>query len=237
MTELQVRRRLEFLKRREEEREASNRVSARVKNEGNSKQKINARKMLNCNVCDSRISLRDRLLTALESSPIPELDRAADNLRDRQAAASVLQGKIATSDFDVFLCYSEPDRAVVKIIGERLRSRGILPWLDEWELQPGLPWQRLLSTQIEKIKTVAVFLGSNGIGPWQNVELEAFLQQFVRRDCPVIPVILQGSQENLALPVFLEGMTWVDFRKAEPDPLERLIWGITGKRNLAERFS
>jgi hypothetical protein len=25
-------------------------------------------------------------------------------------------------------------------------------------------------------------------------------------------------------------MTWVDFRKQEPDPLKQLIWGITGKK-------
>jgi hypothetical protein len=25
-------------------------------------------------------------------------------------------------------------------------------------------------------------------------------------------------------------MTWVDFRVSQPNPLARLIWGITGKR-------
>jgi hypothetical protein len=28
-------------------------------------------------------------------------------------------------------------------------------------------------------------------------------------------------------------MTWVDFRKRDPDPMEQLIWGITGERRLA----
>jgi hypothetical protein len=27
--------------------------------------------------------------------------------------------------------------------------------------------------------------------------------------------------------LFLKHMTWVDFRKAEPEPLEALVWGIT----------
>jgi hypothetical protein len=30
--------------------------------------------------------------------------------------------------------------------------------------------------------------------------------------------------------LFLRGMTWVDFRAADPDPLAQLIWGITGQR-------
>jgi hypothetical protein len=27
-------------------------------------------------------------------------------------------------------------------------------------------------------------------------------------------------------------MTWVDFRLADPDPLDRFVWGITGKRGV-----
>jgi hypothetical protein len=27
--------------------------------------------------------------------------------------------------------------------------------------------------------------------------------------------------------------TWVDFRKESPDPMDQLLWGITGKRHLA----
>jgi hypothetical protein len=81
--------------------------------------------------------------------------------------------------------------------------------------------------------TAAVFVGKTSIGPWQNMELEAFLRQFVKRRCPVIPVILPSSKKTPKPPVFLEGMTWVDFRKRVPDPMERLIWGITGERRLA----
>jgi hypothetical protein len=32
------------------------------------------------------------------------------------------------------------------------------------------------------------------------------------------------------VPPFLKSLTWVDFRKAEPDPVEQLVWGITGER-------
>ena len=134
--------------------------------------------------------------------------------------------------FDVFLCHNSEDKARVKIVGEKLKREGIVPWLDEWELQPGLPWQRVLEDQIENIKSAAVFVGSNGIGPWQKMELEGFLREFVEREisCPVIPVILPGCEAPPRLPPFLRGMTWVDFREVEPDPIEQLIWGITGRR-------
>jgi hypothetical protein len=75
-----------------------------------------------------------------------------------------------------------------------------------------------------------VFVGHQGIGPWQELEIEAFLREFVRRGCPVIPVLLPNAVEKPILPVFLKGMTWVDFRVSEPDPILQLIWGIKGKK-------
>jgi hypothetical protein len=190
---------------------------------------------MRCNVCETRISLLDReeRLEVVLPSAVPAMDRAADAGRERDAAAAVLQGKIETGDFDVFLCYNSEDNPAVKEIGERLKERGILPWLDEWELRPGLPWQRLLEQQIGQIKSAAVFIGQSGIGPWQQLELEAFLREFVGRGCPVIPVLLPDAPKKPGLPVFLRGMTWVDFRKRDPDPMEQLIWGITGERRLA----
>jgi GTPase SAR1 family protein len=192
-----------------------------------------------CNVCGARISLLDReeRLAAIRPSLVLEMDRTADASRERQAAAATLQGKIATGDFDVFLCHNSADKPVVKAIGEMLKERGILPWLDEWELRPGLPWQKALEQQIKQIESVAVFVGKNGIGPWQDLEQAAFIRQFVNRGFPVIPVILPDCDKPPELPVFLEGMTWVSFAKQMPDPMEQLIWGITGERGAGpDRF-
>jgi small GTP-binding protein len=186
---------------------------------------------ISCNVCEQQISildLKERLPAAV--SKIKEMDRVADVRRKRETATTIIVGKMATKDFDVFLCHNNADKLEVIEIGMQLKAQGILPWLDEWELPPGRPWQKLLEKQIAKIKSAAVFIGSEGIGPWQEQELEAFLREFVRRDVPVIPVILPTAPTTPALPVFLSGMTWVDFRKQDSKQLERLIWGITGER-------
>ena len=185
-----------------------------------------------CIVCEAKVSLLDgeERLATIPDSLVSAMDRSADAQRERATAASMLQGKMATGDFDVFLCHNGKDKPEVKEIGEQLKELGILPWLDEWELRPGLPWQQLLKQQIGKIKAAAVFVGENGIGPWEQMELGAFLRQFVKRGCPVIPTMLVDAPEEPQLPTFLDGMTWVDFRQQEPDPMARLIWGITGKR-------
>ena len=134
--------------------------------------------------------------------------------------------------FDVFLCHNSEDKPTVKKIGEDLKNRGLKPWLDEWELVPGLPWQRLLEKQIQEIGAAAVFVGSSGVGPWQELEIEGMLQEFVRRGLPVIPVLLPNAPTMTQLPVFLRTMTWVDFRDGTDEAsLERLIWGVTGKKS------
>ncbi|MEL6132837.1 MAG: TIR domain-containing protein, partial [Bacteroidota bacterium] len=140
---------------------------------------------------------------------------------------ATLAQKIKTSDFDVFLCHNSQNKEIIKCIGNQLKAFGILPWLDEWEIVPGRPWQDALAEQIRNIKSVAVFIGPEGIGPWQNTELNAFLRIFHQKQIPIIPVVLPSCDTAPELPFFLEGFQWVDFRKEVPNPYHQLLWGIT----------
>jgi len=160
--------------------------------------------------------------------------QAAARVAQAEAYARQVQQKQAAGAFDVFLCHNWADKSAVKKIALQLKARGILPWLDEWELPPGQPWQQLLERQIGSISSAAVFVGGAGVGPWQEQELYGFLREFVSRHSPVIPVLLTDAPDQPELPIFLRAMTWVDFRLSDPDPLDRLIWGITGTRASAE---
>jgi hypothetical protein len=191
-----------------------------------------------CPTCHSRGS----------SAPSTEFSRTVHSIvtsiLDDVSAASRLNKNIldfwasreTANGFDVFLCHNADDKPSVKGIAQELNSRGIRVWLDEAQLRPGIPWQETLEKQIPQITTAAVFVGRDGIGPWQDMELRAFIQEFVRRRCPVIPVILRTAGQVPELPLFLRSMTWVDFRKKDPDPIETLIWGITGRRSRVEKL-
>lgn len=161
-------------------------------------------------------------------APLPLV--TADDEPPREDPTRELQRKRATGVFDVFLCHHGVDKPRVREIAAALEDRGILPWLDERELRPGVPWEPLLEQQLEKIKSAAVFVGAAGIGPWQQQEIYGLLREFARRQTPIIPVLLPDATAEPALPLFLQSMTWVDFRARNHEPLERLIWGITGKR-------
>jgi hypothetical protein len=131
--------------------------------------------------------------------------------------------------FDVFLCHNSEDKPAVREIAQMLVKEGVKPWLDEEQIRPGTSWQIALGQQIESIKSAAVFVGESGLGPWQGHEMQSFLTRFVNRKCAVIPVILPSTKVTPELPWPLENLHRVDFR-IDSYPLQRLIWGITGKR-------
>jgi hypothetical protein len=152
-------------------------------------------------------------------------------VRDAEPASPPpLPAPIETGNFDVFLCHNVVDKPEVRAIAHRLIDEGIRPWLDEWELPPGMPWRPLLEENIGRMHSAAVFVGADGLGPWQTLELDALLRELTRRQCAVIPVLLPSAQVEPKLPLFLQSIGWVDFRSSEPDPMIRLRWGITGQR-------
>lgn len=146
----------------------------------------------------------------------------------RNTVELIINHKRAHQIFDVFLSYNSADAEEVEMIATALKANAILPWFDKWEIKPGARWQRELGKQIENIRCAAVFIGGGGVGPWHEQEIEALLVEFVRRKCPVIPVLLSSAGLTPSLPVFLRGTTRVDFRKPNPDNIQRLLWAIIG---------
>lgn len=134
------------------------------------------------------------------------------------------------AQFDVFLCHNSEDKRFIRDIARQLRAQNLTPWLDEEQLIPERDWLDILEQDIAVIKTVAVFVGEKGVGPWQRREISAFLREFVKQGTPVIPVLLENAPAQPQLPLLLKNMTYIDFRLQESDPFGSLLWGITGTR-------
>jgi hypothetical protein len=114
--------------------------------------------------------------------------------------------------FDVFLSHNSKDKPAVRELKRLLVARELTVWLDEDELRPGMPWQELLESGINSSSSVAVLVGRDGLGPWEDEEMRAALQLAVKAKRPVIPVLLPGAPEKPELPLFLTNRTWVDLR-------------------------
>ena len=141
----------------------------------------------------------------------------------------------AESD-SVFLSHNSRDKPAVRNLKQYLLGYQITVWLGEDELQPGIPWQKLLEDGIRNSKSVAVLVGSDGLGPWEEEEMRAALQFAVSEKRSVIPVLLPGAPSQPELPMFLRNRTWVDLRDGlTAAGLDKLVWGITGKKPTKQR--
>lgn len=130
---------------------------------------------------------------------------------------------------DCFLSHNSKDKPAVRALKAALEARGLSCWLDEDQLRPGLPWQTPLERGIRDARSVAVCVGADGLGPWEDQEMQAALGLAVRDGRPVIPVLLRGAPAKPKLPLFLSNRTWVDLRTGiDGAALDRLVWGISG---------
>lgn len=147
-------------------------------------------------------------------------------------ATSPVNTDPAFDSHDVFFAHHSQDKPAVLSIAEAMRQRNIRPWVDVDEIPPGRWFQDFLQAAIPKVRSAAIFLGPSGIGRWQAVELRSFISQCVERNIPVIPVLLPGVQEIPAHLIFLRELNAVKFLSSvtEQSALDRLEWGITGKK-------
>jgi tetratricopeptide (TPR) repeat protein len=129
----------------------------------------------------------------------------------------------------VFLAYNSQDRALFEAIGEALKQRELTIWLDKEQIAPGQWSQDVIQKAILKVKSAAIFFGTQGLGPWQTVELRTLFSQCVEKGISIIPVLLPGVTELPEELPFLQGLQQVQFKKRidEVEALNNLVWGIT----------
>jgi TIR domain len=103
----------------------------------------------------------------------------------------------------------------VERVARDLTERGISVFLDRWYLTPGQPWPQALEETLAACKAVAVFVGAEGLGPWQQRERDLALdRQAGEPGFPVVPVLLSRADPALG---FLKLNTWVDLSGAHDD--------------------
>jgi GTPase SAR1 family protein len=185
---------------------------------------------IRCPMCeDSVILLVDEDKDDVRPA-VAVMNSHANAQRDRDVAATTLKGKREAEDYDVFLCHNVSDKPKVLEIAEQLEGHGILPWLDVRDIRPGARWQQEMAKGIRSSRSAAVLIGQAGLGPWHDAEMELIRDTCVASGKPVIPVILDSVDGRPELPDFLRLWHTVDMRITDPDPIEQLVWGITGER-------
>lgn len=143
-----------------------------------------------------------------------------------------IKEKVKRGAFDVFLAHNSQDKPLVMRLGQQLRNQGILPWIDVEQIPPGRWFQDVIQSAVRSVRVAAIVIGSTGIGPWQALELRAFVSRCVENGIPLIPVLFPGVTKIPEELVFLREANCVKFTNdiTEDEGISRLIWGITGEK-------
>jgi ssDNA-binding Zn-finger/Zn-ribbon topoisomerase 1 len=121
----------------------------------------------------------------------------------------------------VFLSYSHHDKEFVTKLAEDLRDRGVVPWLDEWEMSPGDSLSRRIQEGIEESSLFLVILSSTSLSSkWCQKELDAADVLEVEKGRKfVIPILY----EKCRLPLFMKAKMYADFSSDYDNGLKKLI--------------
>jgi hypothetical protein len=72
----------------------------------------------------------------------------------------------------VFLCHSAEDKAAVRVLYHRLKSSGIEPWFDEFDLLPGQEWDREIGNAVRSSDAVLICLSSASVNKTGYIQRE-----------------------------------------------------------------
>lgn len=190
--------------------------------------------MVPCQFCGDSIVLLDSREGLLGDTKlleqVTEQESHAKKERDKEVGILVSGIKNEIRQYDVFLSYNRSDRPPVEQIAEELKLRGLNPWLDT-EIEPSVSFQKRINEIIRGVKSAAVLIGPNGLGDWQEVEMEVLYSKYVKKNLRLVPVLLPGVDKIPEDLPFLDRLQTVQFARGIDDTkaLDHLEWGITGK--------
>jgi hypothetical protein len=138
---------------------------------------------------------------------------------------------MTNGDFDIFLAHNSHDKPEIRAICHDLRRRGLRPWFDEEQIVAGQSFQKVIQLAVPVVRSAAVFLGPDGLGNWQEEEVELLLDTCKKADKPLFLALLPGLNENDIPPElsFLKIKHWVSFNDGRNKAMHEIESGVRGK--------
>ena len=195
------------------------------------------KRTLVCSFCGETSSLVNLLAPATAASTQVAVQMQVDAKagRQRNSAALIIKSKVAQDRYDVFLSHNSKNKKEVEAIAKKLKSKGIRPWLDKWDLVPGETISDALEVAIKTIPTAILFFGKSDVGDWHILEIRAYIEKWAKGAARMIPAILPGvkDKEMPEMPIWVQQNLWVDLRKWQSpgsDAFYRLVCGIVNRK-------
>jgi len=153
---------------------------------------------------------------------------------EKEKEEAFSKNSIAASgpDFDVFVSYDDDDWNEIKEVVGALEELGLCLWIDKRDIPLGVSWIESLEENISRAPAMIVFIGRKGkdSSPFQALEPQVFIQRFKTQKLPLIPVILKGVEGDPVLPAYLQTFNYLDLRRSDSNPLDRLVREIKSRK-------
>ena len=125
--------------------------------------------------------------------------------------------------YDVFLSHSSKDKALVRVVAERLRKDGLRVWFDEWVLRPGDSIPAKIEEGLEHSRVLVLCMSANAFGSdWAQLEAGTFrFRDPLNKERRFIPLRLDDAPIKGSLAQFLY-INWLvrDRKQGYPKLLE-----------------
>jgi hypothetical protein len=110
----------------------------------------------------------------------------------------------------VFICYSRNDERFVLDFAMKLKEKGVLVWLDQWDIPFGLSYIRAIEEALTSCSCLLVVLSPDSV---ESSDVESEWHKALRIGKPVIPVLYK----NCKIPYLLDTIPRIDFTSERTD--------------------
>ncbi|MGQ9596391.1 MAG: toll/interleukin-1 receptor domain-containing protein [Thermoproteota archaeon] len=120
-----------------------------------------------------------------------------------------------------FVCYSHQDSPFVDRLVKDLKSRGIKPWLDKWEIKVGDSIMDKINEGIRQNDYLIIVLSKASVkSEWVKKELNAgLMKELEKKSVVVLPLLL----EDCDIPPLIADKKYADFRQSYDAGLAELL--------------
>ena len=133
----------------------------------------------------------------------------------------------------VFISYTNSDYLIVHQLANDLKKRGIIVWLDEWEIKVGDEIRQKIEHGIQTYDYFIIILSKKSVNStWVAKELNAaYMKEIKANRIVILPVLL----EECEIPILISGKKYADFEKSYKNGLTELLQVLEPKFTIIQR--
>lgn len=182
------------------------------------------------NHADCYIELCDDLATIVEQDDEFSTLIGKDELGALSERLNIVKaGKPKHTHYDIFISYNSREEKEVMHIAELLKSFGLMPWLDRWDIPTLSRWLPEIEHIISIIPAAIIVVGASGEGPYQSMEVDMLVPQYRQRNIFLGYALTLGCPDNFQGREMLNMFQRVDLRQNLEEKLKELVIAIKNR--------